>query len=84
MQEIVEQKNLIDQQVTLLNSQIANVNERLAAYAVLIADKQEELDAAQARLEELNEKNRERIRAMEENGTLSYWSVLFKANSFVR
>ncbi len=82
MQEIVEQKNLIDQQVALLNGQIANVNERLAAYAVLIADKQEELEAAQARLEELNQKNRERIRAMEENGTLSYWSVLFKANSF--
>ncbi len=82
MQEIVEQKNLIDQQIFLLNSEIDNINQQLAAYAVLIADKEAELEEAEARLGELNEKNRERIRAMEENGTLSYWSVLFKANSF--
>ncbi len=82
MQDIVEQKNRIDQQVFLLNSEIDNINQQLAAYAVLIADKEAELEEAEARLEELNEKNRERIRAMEENGTLSYWSVLFKANSF--
>ncbi len=82
MQQIVDQKSRLDQQVFLLNRQIDNINEQLSAYAVLIADKQDELTAAQDRLAELNEKNRERIRAMEENGKLSYWSVLFKANSF--
>ena len=49
---------------------------------MLIADKQEELTAAEQKLAELSEKNKERIRAMEEDGGLSYWSVLFKANSF--
>ncbi len=82
MQAIVDQKNTIDQQVFMLHEKVANINEQIAAYSNLIADKQEELDAAEQRLGELNEKNKERIRAMEEDGSLSYWSVLFKANSF--
>ena len=80
--EIAAQKQLVDQQVALLHEQIDNMNDQISAYAVLIADKQAELDEAQALLAELNEKNKERIRAMEEDGKISYWSVLFKANSF--
>lgn len=80
--QIMAQKNLIDQQVGLLYSQLDNLNEQIAAYNVLIADKQEELEAAEQRLQELNEKNKERIRAMEEDGGISYWAVLFEANSF--
>ncbi len=82
IESIVKDKSLIDQEIFLLNSQIANINQQIAQYSMLIADKQEELDAAQARLEDLREKMKERIRAMEEDGKLSYWSVLFKANSF--
>ena len=83
MEEIVAQKNLIDQEVFLLNQQIINLNNQIAEYGFLIADKQDELDAAEARLAELQQQNKERIRAMEKNGGLSYWSVIFKANSFV-
>jgi len=79
---IMDQKNIIDQQIGLLYTQISNINEQISAYSVLIADKQEELDDAEKRLKALNEKHKERIRAMEENGELSYWSVLFEANSF--
>ena len=82
MADIVAQKSNIDQQIALLSAKIGSINEQIDAYNVLIADKQEELDAAEKRLAELNEKNKERIRAMEENGSLSNWSVLFKANSF--
>ncbi len=82
MEKIVEQKNTIDQQIFMLHEKITNLNEQISAYSNLIADKQEELDIAQAHLAELNRKNKERIRAMEEDGNLSYWSVLFKANSF--
>lgn len=82
MEAIVAQKNLIDQEIFMLYEQMENINQQIAAYGTLIADKQEELDEAQAHLAQLNEKNKERIRAMEEDGTLSYWSVLFKANSF--
>ena len=82
MSKIVEQKNLIDQEVFSLYQQISVIEEQISAYGVLIADKQDQLDAAVARFEELSERNKERIRAMEEEGELSYWSVLFQANSF--
>ena len=82
MEAIVKRKDTIDQEIFSLHQKVANINEQIAVYTNLIADKQDELDTAQARLAELNEKNKERIRAMEEDGSLSYWSVLFKANSF--
>lgn len=82
MKVVVNQKNIIDQEVFLLYEQVDNINAQITAYSALIADKQEELDATQARLEELQAQNQERIRAMEKNGKLSYWSVIFKANSF--
>ena len=79
---MVNQKYAIDQEIGILYEQIDNINQQLSAYALLIADQQDELDEAQERLNDLNAKNKERIRAMEEDGTVSYWSVLFKANSF--
>ena len=82
MEDIVEQKNLIDQEVFLLYAQMTNIETQITAYSDLIADKQDQLDAAQAHLIELQIQNKERIRAMEKNGGLSYWSVIFKANSF--
>lgn len=82
MEKIITQKNVIDQEIGLLSQEMLNINEQIVAYGMLIADKQDELDAAQAHLAELSEKNKARIRAMEEDGNLSYWSVLFKANSF--
>ena len=80
--DLVAQKDAIDQEICLLNEQVSNINDQLAAYNQLIADKQDELDMAEYHLEELNEKNKERIRAMEEEGKLSYWSIIFKANDF--
>jgi len=82
MKDIVAQKNVIDQQVFLLHQQTQNINEQITAYGNLIADKQAELDAATARWKALSEKYKERIRTMEEDGNISYWSVLFKASSF--
>ena len=82
MINMVEQKNLIDQEIAILTEQIANINHQITSYSILIADKQDELDNAETRLAELSQKHRERIQAMEEEGTLSYWEVLFKANSF--
>lgn len=82
IEDMVNRKNTIDQQIALLHAQIDNINQQIAAYALLIADKQDELDEAQFRLDELNEKNKERIRAMEEDGNISYWSIIFKASSF--
>lgn len=80
--DTVNKKNTIDQEISLLFEQIELINKELSSYSLLIADKQDELDTAQARLGELNAKNKERIRAMEEDGSISYWAVLFKASSF--
>ena len=80
--DIVARKNIIDQEIGLLHTEIININEQISAYSVLIADQQEELDQAQDRFSDLNAQCKTRIRAMEEEGTVSYWSVLFKANSF--
>lgn len=80
--DMVARKNIIDQEIGLLHTDIININEQLSAYSVLIADQQEELDQAQARFNQLNADCKTRIQAMEEEGTVSYWAVLFKANSF--
>ena len=80
--KIIGEKNVIDQEIGILYAEIININDTISAYNLLIADKQDELDEAYARWEALNEKNKERVRTMEEEGELSYWSVLFKANSF--
>lgn len=80
--DLVATKAALDQQVSVLNSQIRNIQDQLHAYNAMIADKQEELDDAQAQLDKLQQQSRTRIRAMEENGDISYWSVLFQADSF--
>lgn len=82
MMAMVAQKDLIDQEISLLYEQINIMNTQIAAYNLLIADKQEQLDVAEADFAYLTEKNKERIQTMEEEGTMSYWSVLFQSNSF--
>ena len=80
--DIVGRKNVIDQESGLLSAQIININEQIASFNVLIADKQDELDNAEERYQMMNADTKDRIRAMEEDGSISYWEVLFKANSF--
>ena len=80
--DIVDRKNAIDREIGLLHAQIRNINEQLAAFNILIADKQDELDTAEDRFDTLSRENKDRIRTMEEEGAVTYWEVLFKANSF--
>ncbi len=77
----IQRKNLLDQQIANTTSQIANVEQQIAQYDQLIAQK---ADLAQAEAEEAEQYDLfcRRVRAMEEQGTISYWSVLFKADSF--
>ena len=83
MEAIVAQKNAIDQEMTLLNTKIETTNEQISAYSQLIADTQDELDDAKEELRTLSEQHRDRIRAMEEQGNITYWQVVFEANSFM-
>ena len=80
--DIISKKNVIDQEVQILTTQVDTINQQISAFNTLIADKQDELDNAQTRYDSLSKENKIRVRTMEEEGELSYWEVLFKANSF--
>lgn len=80
--DIIAKKNAIDQEIQLLYAELDNTNQQISAYSTLIADKQDELDEANTRYTTMNEENKVRIRAMEEEGSVSYWEVIFKASSF--
>ena len=82
IEEMVAYKSQVDSQIFLLYSELDNLNQQITAYTTLIAQTQAELDEAQAALDELNVRYRARVRAMEEEGSLSYWEVLFKSKSF--
>ena len=82
IEDIVAQKNIIDQQIALLQEQIRNTWAQITAQNQLIADNQDALDAAKMQLEQLRAANKARIRAMEEGGSLNYWAVIFQAESF--
>lgn len=82
IEEMVAYKSQVDSQIFLLYSELDNLNQQITAYTTLIAQTQTELDQARAALDELNIRYRARVRAMEEEGSLSYWEVLFKSKSF--
>lgn len=79
---VVGEKYTLDQQIEITNLEIANTNAQIQQYNSLIAAKQKELDDAAKREEQRYEEFKSRIRAMEENGSVSYLSILFNASSF--
>lgn len=82
IKQLVDKKNAVDKEIALLHTQVNNINQQIISYSQLIADSQDDLDEAEILLDRLNEKYRQRVRAMEEEGTISYWQVLFQAKSF--
>lgn len=80
--QAMARKANLDQQIATTSAQIANVEAQIAQYAALITQTEEELADAEAREEAQYELFCRRVRAMEKRGTVSYWSVLFKADSF--
>lgn len=78
----IQRKNLLDEQIANTSAQIANVEAQIENYDQLISQKEEELAQAEAEEAEQYDLFCRRVRAMEEQGTISYWSVLFKADSF--
>lgn len=82
VQSLVAQKGVVDQQIVLLHEQQENNQEQIRSCSEMIAQSQKELETAEEKLTQLQEKSRKRIRAMEEQGKLSYWSVLIRSKSF--
>ena len=81
-QTTIDKKSSIDKQIDITRQEIQNANDQVQEYNLLIADTQKQLDAGLREQEDLNVKYKLRIRAMEEKGSVSYWSILFKARSF--
>lgn len=82
IQALVDKKNAVDQEIALLHDQVLNINEQLRIYGQMISDAQERLDDANLRLAQLNRQYKERIRAMEEEGEITYWQVIFESSNF--
>jgi len=76
------QKELYDEQCALLAEQITLTEEQIAAYEELVAIARQEYDDAVAAEKAQYELMCERIRAMEERGTISYMEIVFEASSF--
>ena len=79
---VLKRKSLLDEQIQLLSSEISNAETQIAKYEQLIDETKQELQQAQEEEERQNQIFRERVRAMEERGTIFYWSVLFGSSSF--
>ena len=75
-------KSLVEQEINVVNDQIANTENLIAQYDQLIA--QEEVNLANAQEAEAThfENFCQRVRIMEEQGTVSYWQILFSAADF--
>lgn len=78
----VEQKFLLEEKITVLRQEIAVSEETIAKLGEMIGIKEVELAEAQAEEAKYYDEFCERVRIMEERGEISYWAVLFNANSF--
>ena len=82
-QQAAQQKReLLTQQLNAINAEIKNIDAQIAYYDGEIAQKEEERKEAEAREQEQYELFCQRVRLMEEEGTVSYWSILFNAENF--
>lgn len=77
-----DKRDLLLEQLDAINDELSNIEQQIAWYDDEIAQKEVERKEAEAREAEQYELFCERVRAMEEEGTVSYWSILFNAESF--
>lgn len=80
--EALAKKTVLDNRMELTQALIDNLTDQIAEYGVLIEEKEQEVVERQAEEDEQWDKYKVRIRAMEENGTISYYAILFGARDF--
>lgn len=78
---VVDMKKAMDERNTYTLQQIELNNDEIELYNEMIADKELELFNAQELEMQQLERYRSRVRAMEENGNLNYFAMIFKANN---
>lgn len=77
-----QQKEALDQKVDLTLKEITNIEDQINTYGALITEKEAELQAAEDEQAYQLERYETRLRSMEEDGNLTYLSVLFSARNF--
>ena len=77
-----QKRQLLTEQLNAINAEIDNINAQISYYDGEIAQKEEERKEAEAREAEQYELFCQRVRMMEDQGTVSYWSILFNAEDF--
>ena len=80
--QMIEKKEMLDEQMRVIQEEIVNITDLINIYTRLVAEKEVELVEAQRAEDAQWELYKTRMRAMEENGLISYIAVLFSANSF--
>ena len=80
--EAQQRRQLLQAQLDAINNEIENIDKQIAYYDAEIAQKEEEQAEAEANEQAQYELFCQRVRAMEEEGTVSYWSILFNSESF--
>lgn len=78
----VAQKEVLDSRVELTQKMIDNLTEQISEYGVLIEERENEVEKLQQEEAEQWDTYKVRMRAMEENGSISYYAIIFGANSF--
>lgn len=78
---VVEKKRAMDERNAYTLIQIQLNNDEIAIYDEMITDKEKELFHAQELEQEQLERYRSRVRAMEENGNLNFFAMIFKSNN---
>lgn len=78
----LEQKELLEDQIDVINQEIRNIQSQIDQYDTLIAQKEVELQENEAKQAAQYELFCERIRVMEEEGETSYWAILFDSSDF--
>ena len=78
----LEQKTLLEQQINATQAEIDTIQTQISKYDELIAQKQVELAEAEEKEQAQYELFCERVRYMEEQGEVSYWSILFSSKDF--
>lgn len=78
----MDKKLVVEQEISVISAQIATTEALIAEYDGLIAQEEVNLADAQEREAQHFEEFCQRVRAMEEQGTVSYWQILFQAADF--
>ena len=78
----LSKKLVVEQEINVVTEQIATTTALIAKYDEQIAQEEVNLAEAQEREEQHYEEFCLRVRAMEEEGTASYWQILFGAADF--